>query len=335
MRNENIDIFRGFLLILMIVDHSYHYVAWYTYQFIGFVSAAEFFILISGFLVGLKTSKDTILKNNIWILKRTFKLYYFHIFTLILLVYVLTKYNLGMLMFSWAEIDLWIRSLYLSYTPSYFDILPLYIFLLLITPLILFIKKYLSWNKIIIISFIVWLISQNNISFFQSGSFNILSWQFIWFLGFYLSSNEFKIIIEKIKGIKYINFFILTILILCFYFKQFHNFNLENIYLNKSTIGVVRLTNIISLILIYYIYSEKINYILIKYFQKIKIFGQHSLFVLVLSIFFTYMARYLIENYSTDIIYPYLLILLLFELIFIYVLLKIINKNNILKNYLR
>ncbi len=208
-RIDGIDTLRGFLLFVMILDHLPGFWVYYTYQPFGFVSGAEIFIFLSAFLVGkiyIKYSNFSDFLN--WIKNRTLKLYLTHlaIFLFILIVSFsfldqYGSYEKYTLIFNFDFISI-VSILLMLYQPPFLDILPTYIFLLIITPIYLLIAKKFGWKFMLGFSVFIWLLSQFGIRDFLGkllsdffivdfGHFDDFAWQLIWSAGLYISTQGF------------------------------------------------------------------------------------------------------------------------------------------------
>lgn len=141
-RDRRIDTIRGILLAIMTIDHFGGYFRNFTYQPFGYVSAAEGFVFLSGYVCmeayGIKLGKKDFLKP----LYRGLKIYKYHIFiavTIGLIASAIPQYS-----------GYWHRDLGLYYKdpleaiaftaillnqPTYMDILPMYSIFLVLFPI--------------------------------------------------------------------------------------------------------------------------------------------------------------------------------------------------------
>ncbi len=99
-----------------------------------------------------------------------------------------------------------IGSVLLIYCPPLLDILPMYVTFLLLTPYILNVSVRRGWNKILIVSGLVWLLAQFglrtwvhalvvhatglHIPLQETGAFNLFAWQAIWVLALWLGARS-------------------------------------------------------------------------------------------------------------------------------------------------
>lgn len=212
-RDYTLDSLRGLFLVVMTVDHLGIAFSEYTVHNLGFVTAAEGFIFLSGLVAGLvftgiKYKQDS---TALWqtAVKRVGKIYLSHVTVLILII------TLGMcsepLLAGWkSTIPYFADSLILSeplkalglglfllYQPAFLDILPMYCLFLLLTP------KLIEWfvdgheRRIFAVSGALWLAAQfgllgvlnaglTSVLPVNLGFFNILAWQLLFVAGLYL-----------------------------------------------------------------------------------------------------------------------------------------------------
>jgi len=212
-RRVELDAARGLMLVWMTLTHLPTKASIYANQTIGFVSSAEGFIFLSALFTGLiyfrlsERSGVRAMQTRIWM--RTLRLYGYHALLLAFaflvavpiaargnrpnLYYLLDFYFLGGA--KRAIVD----SALLIYRPPLLDILPMYIFFLLFTPLVLRAGRAGFWKPILGISFTIWLLAQVGLRQFaynlgvhylglriplnEMGAFDLWAWQFLWVLG--------------------------------------------------------------------------------------------------------------------------------------------------------
>lgn len=206
-RYTSLDFFRGLMLMVMATDHLGG-TASPIWQPLGFVSAAEGFVFLSGVVVGLVYGRET-LKERSRLLRRSFArawtLYKYHLIMLAVVVplalvlypvfgaawrdhmpYVLERPLAGVVL-----------SLSFLNQPRFFDILPLYTLFLLFTPLVLRGFAQGRARLVLGVSAGVWLLSQlglrqlllRQLPYYwnlQPGSFDPLAWQLLFVVGSYL-----------------------------------------------------------------------------------------------------------------------------------------------------
>jgi hypothetical protein len=197
VRDPRIDTLRGLFLVLMMVDHlPHHPLLRFTVQSFGFVSAAEGFVFVSGFVCAwvygriLVKDGEAALRRRAW--HRARDIYLTH----------LVLYTLALLGGLWGGRQIasrfpdfwtgWWHGALLIYQPPLFGILPMYAVFLLLTPLLL---EQMARGRVLRIwsaSLALWLAAQwgigspaHNPSWLQLGFFNILAWQLLFVAGAY------------------------------------------------------------------------------------------------------------------------------------------------------
>ena len=152
-RDLRLDLFRGLALWLIFLDHiPANIVNWITIRNYGFSDAAEIFVFISGytaaFVYGRTMQQRGVVVASARILKRAWTVYIAHIFIFVIFmaeIAYLTRsienplYNeeMGALDFLKEPGDTLIQALLLKFKPTFMDVLPLYIVLLIGFPPVL------------------------------------------------------------------------------------------------------------------------------------------------------------------------------------------------------
>jgi hypothetical protein len=153
VRDLRLDFFRGLSLFFIFIDHiPGNFLSYFTLQSIAFCDAAEVFIFISGFtaalVYGRRLQQNGALYATAQVYRRVWQLYVAHIFLFMIFTaevsYVLMTATNGMNAEELGVGDFLdtphlavIRALFLVFQPTFFDILPLYIVLLGVFPLVL------------------------------------------------------------------------------------------------------------------------------------------------------------------------------------------------------
>ena len=198
-----LDALRGYFLILMAAVHVPTPVSHALQEPLGFNGAAEGFIFLSACLAGLIYGRTYLqsgwqaMSRRIW--KRTRWIYFIHLAVLlpIALIAWLVAGRIVPLSNHFHEFLLHPgRSMLLIplllHQPPLFDILPLYVIFLGLTPFMLVVARRSGWGIVLVISLLGWLAVQskleariigNSLESFSLGSFNLLSWQFLWVCG--------------------------------------------------------------------------------------------------------------------------------------------------------
>ncbi len=160
-RDYRLDFFRGLALFIIFIDHvPDNPLAHFTLGSIALSDASEVFIFISGYtaalVYGQKMQRDGGLFASALILRRVWQLYIAHLCLFMLysaqVAYTVQHFNnplfsdeLGIGDFLSHPEETLIRVLLLEFQPAYLDILPLYIFLLLIFPAFMLVMRRSVW----------------------------------------------------------------------------------------------------------------------------------------------------------------------------------------------
>jgi hypothetical protein len=211
-----LDILRGFLLVWMALTHLPTKASLISNQTFGFVSGAEGFIFLAGFMMGQleqrieeKSGEGASLRDAA---KRTLRVYLYHCallavaFTLVAEIGVsfhrLTLENLLSFYLQKPKQAVAAAAL-LEYRPSLLDILPMYVVFLILTPLARKIAHRWSWKPVICISGAVWIAAQFGLRAWlyrqgdlfglsvpenSTGAFDLYAWQLLWMVGLALGS---------------------------------------------------------------------------------------------------------------------------------------------------
>src|ERR1051325_4015358 len=208
-RDLRIDFFRGLALFCIFIDHlPNNILASFTFQSVMFSDAAEVFVLISGYTAGMVygrvVQQKGFLTSSSRIYHRIFQLYLAHVFLFVaytgIVVYTASALNSGLYAEEFGAASFLnqpmvalAHALALQFQPAFMDILPLYIVLLSLLPLVLAGFRYSAW-PVFTVSLAVWLLVQ-----FDSRIalptypgpdgvwfFNPLAWQALFILGAWL-----------------------------------------------------------------------------------------------------------------------------------------------------
>jgi hypothetical protein len=203
-RDLRLDFFRGLALIFIFIDHiPENILSYFTIQAVQFFDAAEVFIFISGYTAALVYGRTLALQGTLYamarILSRAWQLYVAHIFLFVIFIaevsYTVTTFNNPMYNDEMRVGDFLeephvaiIKALLLQFQPTFLDILPLYIVLLVTFPMTL-LGLRLRPSIVLIPSFLLYLIVQItglSVPAYPEGHvwyFNPLAWQFLFTAG--------------------------------------------------------------------------------------------------------------------------------------------------------
>ena len=218
-RYWEIDALRGLMLVLMTVTHLPTRLTDPLGQPFGFVSAAEGFVLLSAFVSGLvysriaRTRGVDSMRRAFW--RRALKVYLSQAATLLFLFTIISAVGLridqpavkNLLSFYLANPrEGFLYSLLLVYEPALLDILPMYIFFMLLSPWVLAFALRHGWTGVMVASASLWALAQFGLSewlyalavrylglavpFHEMGAFNAFAWQFLWFAGLWMGASR-------------------------------------------------------------------------------------------------------------------------------------------------
>jgi len=218
-RRWELDALRGLMLVLMTLTHLPTRVALPLGQPLGFVSAAEGFVMLSGYMAGivytLRARRDGTPVMQEAFVRRALKVYACQVallaflFTAVGFIDLFTNETaIGNLtsFFHADPVAAVLGAALLLYNPPLLDILPMYVLFLLASPLLLVQGLRGRWRGILAGSFALWLGSQFGLGAWlyeravsltglpvppgETGSFAMLAWQFLWVLGLWMGATS-------------------------------------------------------------------------------------------------------------------------------------------------
>jgi hypothetical protein len=215
-RLPELDALRGLFLVWMTLTHLPTRFSDLVNQPFGFISSAEGFVFLSALLIGRlyirKSMEDPVgVRSHLW--KRSLKLYAYH---MLLLAFAFTVGAAWAVHAHRAAITNLLNfylhhpgtailgSVLLIYCPPLFDILPMYVLFLFLTPLLLSAALRVGWKIMLTASTLVWMLAQFGlrdmahnwivhathlqIPLQETGAFNMFAWQAVWIAGLWLGS---------------------------------------------------------------------------------------------------------------------------------------------------
>lgn len=218
-RMWQIDALRGLMLALMTVTHLPTVLSGPAGQPFGFVSAAEGFVLLSGFMAGMvyaaRARRQGELRMRSAFYRRVGKIYLCQVglllflFTVVALIAVVLQRDAitGLMSYYLAEpLHAFLGSMLLIYNPPLLDILPIYVLFMLVSPVLLLHGIRSGWGGILAVSLALWLASQFKLGSWvyealapvagirvplhQTGAFDVLAWQFLWVTGLWMGARR-------------------------------------------------------------------------------------------------------------------------------------------------
>lgn len=200
-RDHRVDALRGVALAMMFVDHiPDNLLNRITLRNLGFCDAAEIFVLLAGFAsmlaYGRAFARESVRSAMNKLLRRCGKLYVYQVGMLLVSIGVITQWR----SIHWVPVDflepelahgwtsLW-RAMTLMALPGNLNILPLYIVLLLLFPVIYWVQQRSAWLALAL-SGAAWLLvnldpALNLPNWLDPDGwyFNPFAWQFLFTLG--------------------------------------------------------------------------------------------------------------------------------------------------------
>lgn len=218
-RRWEFDALRGLMLVLMTLTHLPTRFSYPLGHPLGFVSAAEGFVLLSGFMAGMVYSKRGLrhglpsMCEALW--RRALVIYFCQAALLIFLFTVIAwlghrvhqpdVQNLMGFFEEQPRIAV-LSALALIYQPALLDILPMYVLFMLVSPWLLMRGLQHGWGAILAVSVALWLAAQFGLTetayeafagltslavpYRQTGSFVTPAWQLLWVLGLYIGASH-------------------------------------------------------------------------------------------------------------------------------------------------
>jgi hypothetical protein len=217
-RAWEIDALRGLMLVLMTATHLPTRFAGPLGQPFGYVSAAEGFVLLSGFMAGSvymrRHQRHGETEMRLAFLKRVAKIYLWQVALLLFLCSTIAFIGaarqqdaiVDLLSYYWeAPLAAFVSGLFLLYNPPLLDILPMYVLFMLASAPLLIHGARSGWTTILAISIGLWLAAQFGAGealyrwladathtqlppVAQTGSFSIAAWQLLWVLGLWMGA---------------------------------------------------------------------------------------------------------------------------------------------------
>jgi hypothetical protein len=210
-RDHRIDFFRGLALVAIFIDHiPDNLFALLTTRNLGFSDASEVFIFLSGLSAAMVFTHRRATRGWIFasleVLRRVWTLYIVHIFVFVMFIaqVALTAQTFDNPMYvdemkvgdflSEPHVAV-VQALLLRFQPRFLDILPLYITLLLTTPLLLAVSPRWAWVTLAA-AFLLYLavpaFGLRPLAYpdDREWTFNPIAWQLLFVIGVYLGRGD-------------------------------------------------------------------------------------------------------------------------------------------------
>ena len=207
------------MLVLMTLTHLPTRLTTPLGQPFGFVSAAEGFVLLSGFMAGLVYGRTAqrrgldAMRRAFW--RRSLLVYGCHAALLLFLFTVIAVIGLRadepavknlMRFYLEQPVDALLGGLLLIYQPPLLDILPMYVLFMLASPWAFWLALRFSWVPVLAGSLSLWWMAQFGLAewlyaavtsvvalpvpYPETGAFNSFAWQLLWILGLWMGASR-------------------------------------------------------------------------------------------------------------------------------------------------
>jgi hypothetical protein len=333
-RDLRLDFFRGLALIFIFVDHiPENVLSYFTLQAAQFYDAAEVFIFISGYTAALVYGRTLASHGAFYatahVLRRVWQLYVAHIFLFMIFIaevsYTVTTFNNPMYNEEMRVADFLgephiaiVKALLLEFQPTFLDILPLYILLLFIFPVIL-LGLRLQPLLVLIPSFLVYGIVQitdASVPAYPEGHvwfFNPLAWQFLFTagaaLGFGVPTTQPRL--RPAGALLFIATAVVAFGLVCKLSWTIHGIwdSFPGLFLkelwpvNKSNLSPVRLVPFFSTVVVIAAFVPR-NAVFLRSpaAKPIILCGQQSLEIFCLGILLSALGHFLLSEYNSGIV---------------------------------
>ena len=332
-RDLRLDFFRGVSLVLIFIDHvPENILSYFTLQGLTFFDAAEVFIFISGFTAALVYGRRLASKGALYataqVLRRAWQLYVAHIFLFVLFIaevsYTAATFRNPMYNEEMRVADFLdephiavIKALLLEFQPTFLDILPLYILMLVIFPVILLGMRR-HWLLVLAPSAIVYLavqIFEISVSAYPEGHvwyFNPLSWQFLFVLGAVLGNRSQD---AGVAGLMKAAFPVAAVIFVAALvvkvswtihgvWEGLPGFFLKELWpVNKNNLSPLRLIPFLALVLLVAtLVPRQARFLGSALARPLVICGQQSLEIFCLSILLSALGHFILSEYNSAIV---------------------------------
>jgi hypothetical protein len=329
-RDLRLDLFRGIGLWMIFLDHIPHdIVAWLTLRNYGFSDAAEFFVFISGYLAGfiygpiIGAGYLLAATKRLW--TRAGQMYVAHIMLFLVFTAQIARtvrrfdnplYEDEFNVHNFLEHpDVLIgQALTLRYKPVNLDVLPLYISLIAVSPLILWCLMRRP-NLTLAASAILYVLARWfdwNLASYPPGTtwyFNPFAWQLMFVFGAWCGVGgvaKLKFIIQSRLALALaVAWLVFAFLIVMTWHVPFletlvPKWMIKAIYpIDKSDLDMLRFTHFLALALVVSRYLPRHWPLLSsKWLRPMVLCGQHSLPIFCFSVFLSFGAHWILMQYT-------------------------------------
>jgi len=329
-RDLRLDLFRGIGLWMIFLDHIPHdVVAWLTLRNYGFSDAAEFFVFISGYLIGFIYAP--IVRAGLFLaaLKRLLQpagqLYVAHIMLFLLFTAQIARtarrfdnpmYENEFNIFNFLQHpDVLIgQAITLRYKPVNLDVLPLYITLVLAAPFIVWCLVRRP-NLTLLASAVLYGLSRWfdwNLASYPPGTtwyFNPFCWQLLFVFAAWCGAGQVARIKDLIWSRTAMAIAVAWLLFALLIVMTWHSAFLESLVpkwmikviypIDKTDLDMLRLTHFLALAtIVTHFVPHDWRMLNTKWLRPVILCGQHSLPIFCLGVFLSFSAHWILTQYT-------------------------------------
>jgi hypothetical protein len=329
-RDLRLDFFRGIGLWMIFLDHIPHdVVSWLTLRNYGFSDAAEFFVFISGYLVGwiyvpiVRGGLFLAAVKRLW--KRVAQMYVAHIMLFLIFTAQIARtarrldnplYENEMNVFNFLQHpDVLIgQALTLRYKPVNLDVLPLYITLMFAAPFIVWCLVRRP-NLTLLGSIVLYILSRWfdwNIASYPPGTtwyFNPFCWQLLFVFAAWCGSGEIAMYSKWVWSKTALTIAAAWILFALFVVMTWHSAFLESLIpkwmikaiypIDKTDLDMLRFTHFLALAtFVTLLMPRKWKPLNSIWLRPMILCGQHSLPIFCVSVLLSFSAHWILTQYT-------------------------------------
>jgi len=320
-RDLRIDFFRGVVLLVILIEHiewqtSVRWLVHVAPHVFGPIDALDIFVFLSGYVFGL-VYRRVLVCEGFWLCyrKALWRAWQLYIANNAIFLFVLVT----ILLFSWERADFvqatrfseamnqpmtaFLYALALAYQPYNFDILPLYIVLLAVAPIILTILSQ-DWRVGLLVSYSLYAVTQLYPSFNfplvisgrEQWIFNPLSWQLLFAIAMTLSDHREHKARKTLDSQWVLWISIILVIAITTAYLMSENYTGRSTrgvlpWIDKTTLGPLRLLYFLCLVRIASFYlPATAKFWHARIVSPIVHCGQHSLPVFCLGVILTYIC---------------------------------------------
>ncbi len=299
-RNQLIDFLRGVCLVAMTINHLPHTpLNTLSSQPTGFVSSAEGFVFLSGLVTGLVYGRTALQRGMKALRARVFaRLRLIYIGNAIFLVFAFLTAKAGITTLGvnvHPTLRLWVEAMACLITPTYAEILRMYIVFFLLIPTVVWalLRNYVRY--VLLISAVLCIISAMGFGMTMLpeayGYFDLVSWQFLFVTGicFGFQSAQGKLNIRKSAILTAASIVVVSVLFLFRHGRGITGSELASYFawlkVWRRTLGFGRLIDFTGMAYLVYRFRTQFTKIAITGTGQVFAFlGKHSLQVFVWSV---------------------------------------------------